>query len=277
MSYLKAAFLIFCIHIAFASAGWLIAEQMGAIVATLIALVFHLIVLWRADTIVLQLHGAREVTLEDPSPILRAYAADTQALAQKAGLAPPRIFVVEAHQPNAFVAGRDALHASVAVTTGLLKTVTREEARAVIAHELAHVKRGDALAMGVSASLAALVTRFVWLLTAPFGASRAATRATARIIARLSASRSREYAADREAGLICGDPLNLARALDKIERNASSLLNPLAEKNPATAHMYVVDPLHGPTRTKGSTHPPTENRIARLHRQAMEAETSDET
>ena len=270
MSYVRAALFIFVIHALFAVAGWMIAGQMGAITGTLIALAFHLFVLARAEQMVLAFHNAREVDLEDKNPMYRAFVKETRTLADESGLTRPRTFIVETHQPNAFVIGRDAVHASIAVTTGLLNTLTREEARNVIAHELAHVKRGDSLAMGVAAAVSAVLTRLVWIFFKPFGLDKAAGRVISRVIAIASASRSREYAADREAVKLTGTPLNLASALEKIERNAISMINPTAERNPSTAHLHVVDPLHTRNRKQFSSHPATDRRIARLREMAEE-------
>jgi heat shock protein HtpX len=272
MSYLKAAGLMLVIHVAFAAIGWLAGGQIGALAATFVALAFHLLVFWQAERLVLRAHQAREVNSSDPSAMIRAFVADCDRLAMRAGMPRPRTFIIDAHQPNAFVVGRDSSHASVAVTDGLLKTLSRAEVSAVVAHELAHVKRGDALAMGVCAALAALLSGVAGLLFYPFGIGRTAAAVTAGLVARLGRSRQREFAADAAAGEICGAPLSLASALLKLERHTASLLNPLAERSPATAHMFVVDPLQGRTGRVSATHPPTEERIARLHRQAARME-----
>ena len=268
MSYLRAALLIFAIQAVFAGIGWYAYGQLGAIIATLIALLFHVLVLWKADRVVLRLHNAREVDMEDTNPMVRVYVQECRALADQIGLTRPRTFIVDTHQPNAFVTGRDALHASIAVTTGLLMTLSRHEARAVIDHELAHVKRGDSLAMGVAAAVSAALNRVTWVVFGPIGLARPVARFISRTIAQLSASKSREYAADKEAARIVGRPLDLANALEKIERHAMSLLNPTAEKNPATAHLYVIDPLHARNRGRHSSHPTTEKRVSRLRNMA---------
>ncbi|MEZ6030347.1 MAG: M48 family metalloprotease [Hyphomonadaceae bacterium] len=272
MSYFKAAGLMLLIHLAFAGVGWWIAGKDGALIATVIALGFHILVFWYAEKIVLSLHNAREVGSDDPSPMIRAFVADCDRLAMRANMPRPRTYIIDAFQPNAFVAGRDTNHASIAVTDGLLKTLTRAEVSAVVAHELAHVKRGDALAMGISSALAAVFTTILGAIAWPIGQRKRVQRIVAGLIARLSQSHAREYAADKQAGEICGAPVNLANALLKLERHTASLLNPLAERSPATAQMFVIDPLHGPRRGPSASHPPTERRIARLHRQAAEME-----
>jgi heat shock protein HtpX len=276
MSYLKAAGLMLIIHLAFAALGWAVAERIGAMIATLIALGFHLLVFWYAEKIVLKLHNAREVNSDDPSPMIRAFVADCDKLAMRANMPRPRTYILDSFQPNAFMAGRDTSHASIAVTDGLLKTLTRAEVSAVVAHELAHVKRGDALAMSISAAFAALATAVFGTLLYPFGLRRKTAMLIAGLTARMGRSHQREYAADRAAGDICGSPINLATALLKLERHTMSLLNPLAERSPATAHMFVIDPLQGPRRGASASHPPTERRIARLHRQAAEMEGNEE-
>jgi heat shock protein HtpX len=275
MSYVRAAIFMLLIHLAFACAGWAIAERTGALLATLVALAFHLIVFWYAEKIVLRLHNAREVNSDDPSPMIRAFVADCDKLAMRANMPRPRTYIVDAFQPNAFVAGRDTNHASIAVTDGLLKTLTRAEVSGVIAHELAHVKRGDALAMGISAAMAAVFAAIFGSLAYPLGLRKRVSRFITGTIARIGQSHAREYAADRQAGYICGSPVNLASALLKLERHTISLLNPLAERSPATAHMFVIDPIHGRKGKTSATHPPTERRVARLHRQAAEIEGNE--
>lgn len=276
MSYLKAAGLMLVIHLAFAAVGWLIAGREGALVATLVALAFHLIVFWCADKIILRLHSAREVCSDDESPMIRAFVADCDKLAMRANMPRPRTYIIDTHQPNAFVAGRDSHHAAIAVTDGLIKTLTRAEVSAVVAHELAHVKRGDALAMGVCAAISSLATVGLTPLAWPFGQRRNMNRIVSGVIARIGQSHQREYAADRAAGRICGSPVNLANALLKLERHSMSLLNPLAERNPSTAQLFVIDPLQGPRRTASATHPPTERRVERLHLQANELESAND-
>ena len=275
MSYVKAASLMLAIHLAFAVAGWFAAGREGALIATMAALAFHLLVFWYAEKIVLKLHNAKEVNSDDPSPMIRAFVADCDKLAMRANMPRPRTYIVDAFQPNAFVAGRDTAHASIAVTDGLLKTLTRAEVSAVVAHELAHVKRGDALAMGVSSALAAVITTIFGSLAYPLGQRKRVSKVVAGLVARVGQSHGREYAADRHAGEICGSPVNLASALLKLERHTMSLLNPLAERSPATAQMFVIDPLHGPKRGPSATHPPTERRVARMHRQAAEMDGSE--
>ncbi|MBI1340679.1 M48 family metalloprotease [bacterium] len=273
MSYLKAAGIMLVIHLAFAATGWLIADRTGALIGALIALGFHLVVFWWVESIVLRMHNAREVSSSHDSPMIRAFVSDCDRLAMRANMPRPRTFIIDAYQPNAFVAGRDTAHASVAVTEGLLKSLTRAEVSAVIAHEFAHIKRGDALAMGVCSAAGALVGAVVGAIAWPLGQGRQARRFVTGMIARLGQSHAREYNADRDAGKLCGSPVSLASALLKLERFTMTLPNPIAERNPATAHLFVVDPLQAPRRRASATHPPTEQRVARLHRLAAEIES----
>ena len=275
MSYFKAAGLMLLIHLAFAGLGWWVAGREGALVGTVVALSFHLAVFWYAEKIVLKLHNAREVSSDDASPMIRAFVADCDRLAMRANMPRPRTYIIDAFQPNAFVAGRYTNHASIAVTDGLLKTLSRAEVSAVVAHELAHVKRGDALAMGICSALAAVLTTLLGSIAYPLGQRKRVSRIVSGLVARIGQSHAREYAADKMAGDICGAPVNLANALLKLERHTTSLLNPLAERSPATAHAFVIDPLQGPRRTTSASHPPTERRIARLHRQAAEMEGTE--
>lgn len=275
MSYFKAAGLMLLIHLAFAGLGWWLAGREGALFGTVVALSFHLAVFWYAEKIVLKLHNAREVGSDDASPMIRAFVADCDRLAMRANMPRPRTYIIDAFQPNAFVAGRDTNHASIAVTDGLLKTLSRAEVSAVVAHELAHVKRGDALAMGICSALAAVLTTLLGSIAYPLGQRKRVSRIVSGLVARIGQSHAREYAADKMAGDICGAPVNLANALLKLERHTTSLLNPLAERSPATAHAFVIDPLQGPRRTTSASHPPTERRIARLHRQAAEMEGTE--
>ena len=275
MSYFKAAGLMLLIHLAFAGLGWWVAGREGALVGTVVALSFHLAVFWYAEKIVLKLHNAREVSSDDASPMIRAFVADCDRLAMRANMPRPRTYIIDAFQPNAFVAGRDTNHASIAVTDGLLKTLSRAEVSAVVAHELAHVKRGDALAMGICSALAAVLTTLLGSIAYPLGQRKRVSRIVSGLVARIGQSHAREYAADKMAGDICGAPVNLANALLKLERHTTSLINPLAERSPATAHAFVIDPLQGPRRTTSASHPPTERRIARLHRQAAEMEGTE--
>jgi heat shock protein HtpX len=221
------------------------------------------------------MHGAQEVDARS-APELHAIVAQ---LAERAQLPMPRVYIMHNDQPNAFATGRDPEHAAVAVTTGLLQRLDEREIAGVLAHELAHVRNRDTLTMTITATLAGaigMLGNFAFFFIGsrdqrdnPLGAVGALL---AMIVAPLAAmlvqfaiSRSREYEADRVGAAICGEPLALASALAKIHNTALRIDNPVAESNPATAHLFIINPLHGHA-VDGlfSTHPSTENRIRRL-------------
>jgi heat shock protein HtpX len=264
----------------FMGVGWLVGGQTGMAIAFVIALGLNVFSYWNADKIVLAAYRARPAEDFGNDPRIRAYLQDVRAMAQRAGMPEPKIAVVDMPQPNAFATGRDPSHAAVVATTGLLSMLTREEVAGVMAHELAHVKNRDTLTMTVTATIAGaigMLANFAFF----FGGNRERGGALAMLVVMLLAplaaalvqmaiSRTREYEADRVGAEIHGDPRALAAALAKISQGARRVRNDRAESNPATAHMFIVNPLHG----KGadnlfSTHPATGNRIARLEQLAM--------
>ena len=270
----------------FVGAGYLIAGPGGMLVALLLAGVMNLASWWSADRIVLSMYGARPVDAADPDPVLRAYAADVGELAARAGLPPPRVYVIDQAQPNAFATGRDPQHAAVAATQGLLRMLDRREVRAVMSHELTHVRNRDTLTMTLTATLAGAVSalaNFAFFFggrdengrpTGVLGAIVVAVVAPlAAALVQMAISRGREYEADRGGAEISGDPAGLAQALRKIEACArGGYVLPDAERNPATAHLFIINPLTG----RGgdslfSTHPSTENRVAALMELAQAA------
>lgn len=268
----------------FAAAGYLAGGVIGMTVAFGAAMVMNGIAYWNGDKLVLRMQGAREVTREDANPVVRAFVGDVFALAKKAGMPEPRVYIIDTPQPNAFATGRDPHHAAVAATTGLLSMLNRNEVAGVMAHELAHVQNRDSLTMTLTASLAGaigMLANFAFL----FGAGRdreggpgPIVGLIAMIVAPMAAgvvqmaiSRSREYEADRRGAEICGNPLWLASALEKIERQAHVVRNRRAEAAPALAHLYIINPLSGAGRDNlFSTHPATANRVAALRRLAGE-------
>jgi heat shock protein HtpX len=206
------------------------------------------------------------------------YYAIVQGLANRAGLPMPRTYLIDNPQPNAFATGRNPQNAAVAASTGLLERLSHEEVAAVMAHELAHVQHRDTLTMTIVATLAGAISMLgnfafffggnrqnnnsfgivgvlVAMIVAPFAA----------MMVQMAVSRTREYEADRRGAEICGHPLWLASALDKIARSAERIPNPDAERNPAMAHLFIINPLSGERMDSlFSTHPSTENRIAAL-------------
>ena len=232
----------------------------------------------------LRAYGAREVTREDAPNLYDL----VERLAKRAELPMPRVCIIEADEPNAFATGRNPEHAAVAVTTGIMRVLNYEELAGVLSHELAHVKHRDILISTIAASMAGAISMIanVAQFAAIFGNSNSndeegsnpiAILATAIIapiaasIIQMAVSRSREYDADAEGGNICGNPLYLANALEKIDYYAKHGEMPNA--TPATAHMFIINPFEGAGKRLAnmfSTHPLTEDRIARLHEQASE-------
>jgi heat shock protein HtpX len=278
MSYFRTAILLAVMTALFMGIGYLFAGQGGMIVAFLIAAGMNLFALWNSDKMVLRMYGAREVD-ERSAPELYAM---TRELAGNAGLPMPRVFIMENPQPNAFATGRNPQNAAVAVTTGLMNTVDEGELAGVIAHELAHIKNRDTLLMTVTATLAGAISMLANLgLVAgrgnnsgmgPIGMILLVVLAPlAAGIVQMAISRTREYEADREGALICKQPLWLAGALEKISAAAKRIPNEEAERNPASAPLFIVNPLSGARMDNlFSTHPKTENRVAALAALASE-------
>ncbi|MCH8520782.1 M48 family metalloprotease [Glycocaulis sp.] len=255
---LRTFMLLAALTALFIGVGYLIGGPGGAAIAFFIAAAMNVFAWWNSDKMVLSMHGAREIGPDEPNAALRRFAQDTIALADRANMPRPRVYVIDTPQPNAFATGRDPNNAAVAATSGLLTRLTREEVMGVMAHELAHVKNRDTLTMTVTATLAGAIG-FLANFALFFGGNRGPGGLIGAI------SRAREYEADRVGAEICGQPVWLANALEKIERGARTTLNPAAERNPATAHMFIINPLNGQGADNlFSTHPATANRIARL-------------
>lgn len=256
----------------------------GMVLAFALALLMNSAAYWFSDKLALTMAGAREVMLAE-APALYRMIAD---LARQAGLPMPRVYVIEADAPNAFATGRNPRHAAVAVTTGLMDLLDRDELAGVIAHELAHIKNRDTLISAVAATIAGAVTTIAemaqWALMLgglggndeeegggvaglAWGLLMIVLAPIAATLIQLAISRTREFRADAAGAQISGDPLALAAALRKLDTWSRRL--PLAA-SPATAHMYIVNPLHG-SAVAGlfSTHPSTAERIARLERMAL--------
>ncbi len=210
-----------------------------------------------------------------------------RTMAARAELPMPKVYVIHNPQPNAFATGRNPQNAAVAATTGLLDTLTREEVAGVMAHELAHVKNHDTLIMTITATFAGAISMLASFALF-FGGNRnnplgligsilmMVLAPMAAALVQMAISRTREYAADRMGAQICGNPLWLASALHKIAGGAAHIVNEDAEHNPATAHMFIINPLSGQNMDNlFSTHPDTDNRIAALHEMADEAGFTD--
>jgi heat shock protein HtpX len=234
----------------------------------------NLFAFWNSDRMVLRMHGARPVT-RGSAPELHELIA---RLAGRAGLPMPAVYLIETDQPNAFATGRNPQHSAVAVTRGLLATLSREELAGVIAHELAHIKNRDTLTMTMAATIAGAVgflANFAFLFG---GSAQSEERPNplaailimilaplAATLVQLAISRTREFSADRLGAEICGEPRWLARALQRIEAVAAGRVMPSAEHNPASAHLFIVNPLRmGGVDGLFRTHPATEERVRRL-------------
>jgi heat shock protein HtpX len=257
--------------------GYLLGGRGGAVIAFFVAAATNFVAYWKGDQLVLSTHGAQEVD-EHTAPELVHIVAEQ---VDRVGLPMPRVYIMDNPQPNAFATGRNPQHAAVAATTGLLELLSLEEVAGVMAHELAHIKHRDTLVMTITATIAGAVSMLahfgmlfrhrgnhggpgpVATLLITLSAPLAAT------LVHMAISRTREYAADNLGAHICGNPEWLASALAKIDAGAHEVVNISAEENPATAHLFIINPLSGERMDNlFSTHPSTENRIAALEQLA---------
>ena len=283
MSLLRTALLMAAMTGLFLAAGWLIGGQSGMFIAFLLAAGLNLFAYWNSDKMVLRMYDAQEV---DRRAAPELYGIVEQ-LAQRAGLPMPRIYIIAGDQPNAFATGRDPRHAAIAATTGLLHKLSHEEIAGVLAHELGHVKNRDTLTMTITATIAGAIGMLANMAMfagmfggsrdnrgSPFGAIGAIAvmllAPLAAMLVQMAISRTREYEADRMGAEISGHPLWLASALGRIHDATHRAAIPAAEANPATAHMFIVNPLTGENKMDSlfSTHPNVENRIRRLREMA---------
>jgi heat shock protein HtpX len=281
MNYLRTAILLAGLTALFMGVGYLIGGPSGAMIAFFVAAAMNLISYWNADKLVLSMYGAHEVDESTAPDLVRL----VRELANRAGLPMPRVYIIDNPQPNAFATGRNPQHAAVAASTGLLETLSRDEVAGVIAHELAHIKNHDTLIMTITATIAGAIS-----MLAQFGLffggghrdnnnglgiigtiAMVILAPIAAMLVQMAISRTREYAADALGAHISGRPDALASALAKISNAAQQIPNPEAERNPATAHLFIVNPLTGHGMDNlFSTHPSTENRIAALQQMARE-------
>jgi heat shock protein HtpX len=263
----------------FVGVGFLLGGAAGMMIAFLFAVASNAFAYWNSDKMVLRMYGAREV---DQRSAPRLYNI-VQQLSRAAGLPMPRVCIVENDQPNAFATGRDPEHAAVCATTGLLNRVSDEELAGVLAHELGHVKNRDTLTMTITATIAGAVSMLANFALF-FGGDRrnnplgivgvllvSILAPIAALLVQATISRTREFEADKAGAEISRHPLWLASALSRIEHAAQVTQNPEAEANPATAHMFIINPLSGGGLSGlFASHPPTEERIARLRAMAGE-------
>jgi heat shock protein HtpX len=274
MNYFRTAILLAGLTAIFMAVGYLIGGGAGAMIALVIAAATNLLSYWNADRLVLSMHNAQEVD-ERSAPELVAIVRE---LAKRSGLPMPRVYLMDSPQPNAFATGRNAQHAAVCATTGLLNTLNRDEVAGVIGHELGHVRNHDTLTMTITATIAGAIS-----MLAQFGMFFGGRRNNngglgivgsllmlvlaplAAMIVQMAISRTREYTADNLGARISGRPDALAAALVKISRMAQAVPNDTAEAHPATAPLFIINPLSGHgVDNLFSTHPSTENRVAAL-------------
>jgi len=255
--------------------GGLLGGKTGMTFALVIAFGMNFITYWFSDKIVLKMYGARQVAEAEVSELYNS----VRRLAQKAELPMPKVYIMDQDQPNAFATGRNPEHGAVAVTTGIMNILSREELEGVIAHELAHIKHRDILVSTVAAAIAGAISYLAQMAqwTMIFGGRSSDNNRggnpiaalvmmivgpIAAMMVQMAISRSREYGADAGGAAIAGNSMYLANALKKLHMASQKI--PM-NTNPATSHMFIVNPLSGGGLLKlFSTHPPIEERIARL-------------
>ncbi len=284
MNTLKSVILLAGLSGLLLAIGGYIGGRSGVTIALGIALVMNFVSYWWSDKIVLKMYKAQEVKYEDAPELY----GDVQELAQNAGLPMPKVYITPQEQPNAFATGRGPSHAAVAVTQGIMKLLSREELKGVLAHELAHIKNRDILIGSIAATIATAITYIAYMaqFAAIFGGggggrdrggnplaliAMAILAPMAATVIRLAISRTREYGADKGGAEICGNPVYLANALRKLGSVSGRIPLRVSEQvADSTSHMMISNPLSG----KGlaslfSTHPPMEERIRRLEDMAM--------
>jgi len=281
MNFVRTAMLLAFLTALFMGVGFLIGGKSGMLIALVIAAGMNIFSWWNSGDMVLSSYDAQEIDERNAPEFYRII----RDLAARANLPMPRVYLINSDQPNAFATGRSPENAAVAASTGLLRRLTPDEVSGVMAHELAHIENRDTLTMTITATIAGAISMlgnfafffggsrddrnnpfgFVGVLVAMIVAPFAA------MLVQMAISRTREYSADRRGAEISGKPLSLASALRRIEADAHQIPNEYAEANPATAHMFIINPLSGERMDSlFSTHPSTENRIAALEEFARE-------
>jgi len=278
MNRLKITFLLTCLTLLLVAMGSAIGGQSGMFIAFALACGMNFFSYWYSDKIILKMYKAREVS-ETENP---AFYGMVRRLAQQANMPMPKVYIIPSEGPNAFATGRNPQNAAVAATEGIMRILSAEELEGVMAHELTHVQNRDTLISTIAATFAGAISMLGSMLqwAAIFGAGRgedeegggligglalAIIAPMAAMLIQMAISRSREYLADASGARICGKPLALASALRKLQQAATAM--PMREATPATSHLFIVNPLTGGSLLKlFSTHPPMEERIARLEK-----------
>ena len=286
MNIIKTGALLAFMTALFMGLGLMIGGQAGMMIALVIAIGMNFFSYWNSHKMVLRMHNAVQID-EISSP---EFYELNKRLAEAANLPMPNVYIINSPQPNAFATGRNPENAAVAASTGLLDALTMEEVAAVMAHEMAHIQNRDTLIMTVTATFAGAISMIanfamffgggrdrggigiigtlVAMFVAPFAAG----------LIQMAISRTREYAADKRGAEICGNPMWLASALEKIAMGTATIPNEVAERNPSTAHMFIINPLGKYKRDNlFSTHPDTQNRINALEALSNEWSIEDNT
>lgn len=275
MNTAKTAILMVGLTVLFVGVGGMVAGRQGLVIALVMAVSMNFFSYWFSDKVVLRMYRAREVS-ESEAPELYGVVRD---LTMRASLPMPKVYLIPSDAPNAFATGRNPEHAAVAATTGIVRMLNREELAGVMAHELSHVGNRDILIGTIAATIAGAISMLAYFAMF-FGGGDRENRGNpvmllltiilapmAATLIQLAVSRSREYQADQSGAQLCGNPMWLASALRKLEMASRRVT---LNANPATAHMFIVNPLRGGGMTKlFSTHPPMEERISRLEHMAM--------
>jgi heat shock protein HtpX len=286
MNFVRTMLLLSVLTALFMAVGYMIGGTGGMMIALLFAIGTNAFAWWNSDKVALRMHNAEPVTRASAPELFEM----VQRLASNAGLPMPKVYLVRSDQPNAFATGRNPENAAVAVTSGIMQALDRDELAGVIAHELAHIKNRDTLTMTIAATVAgaiSMLAQFGFFFggggdrernpLGPIGVLLAVLFAPlAAMLIQMTISRTREYSADRLGAEISGNPLGLASALRKISAYAHRITMPSAERNPTSAPLFIINPLSGARMDNlFSTHPSTENRVRAL--EAMAGGTAPRT